>query len=98
MVKCVQLVGRLRDRATALFGGKIRIVVATSPPDLGMSGYVFVTMGHNVPRSQVALLASFVSSVVCLRSQGWPALMMVDLRPLTLSVPPVRWFPMPVLC
>ena len=31
MVKCVQLVGRLRDRATALFGGKvrIRIVVAT---------------------------------------------------------------------
>ena len=30
MVKCVQLVGRLRDRATALFGGKIRIVVATA--------------------------------------------------------------------
>ena len=29
MVKCVQLVGRLRDRATALSGGKIRIVVAT---------------------------------------------------------------------
>ena len=98
MVKCVQLVGRLRDRATALFGGKvrIRIVVATSPPDLWMSGYVFVTMGHNVPRSQVALLASFVSSVVCLRSPGWPALMMVDLRPLMLSVPPVWWFPMPV--
>ena len=74
MVKCVQLVGRLRDRATALFGGKIRIVVATSPPDLWISGYVFVTMGHNVPRSRVALLASFVSSVVCLRSPGWLAL------------------------
>ena len=29
MVKCVQLVGRLPDRATVLFGGKIRIVVAT---------------------------------------------------------------------
>ena len=29
MLKCDQLVGRLRDRATALFGGKIRIVVAT---------------------------------------------------------------------
>ena len=98
MVKCVQLVGRLRDRATALFGGKIRIVVATSPPDLWISGYVFVTMGHNVPRSRVALLASFVSSVVCLRSPGWPALMMVDLLPLMLSVPPVWWFPMPVLC
>ena len=67
MVKCVQLVGRLRDRATALFGGKvrIRIVVATSPPDLWISGYVFVTMGHNVPFSRVAVLASFVSSVVC---------------------------------
>ena len=98
MVKCVQLVGRLRDRATALFGGKVRIVVATSPPDLWMSGYVFVTMGHNVPRSPVALLASFVSSVVCLPSPGWLALMMVDLRPLVLSVPPVWWFPMPVLC
>ena len=84
MVKCVQLVGRLRDRATALFGGKIRIVVATSPPDLWISGYVFVTMGHNVPRSQVAVLASFVSSVVCPRILVWPALMMANLRPLLL--------------
>ena len=65
MVKCVQLVGRLRDRTTALFGGKIRIVVATSPPDLWISGHVSVTMGHNVPLSRAAVLASFVSSVVC---------------------------------
>ena len=86
MVKCVQLVGRLRDRATALFGGKvrIRIVVATSPPDLWISGYVFVTMGHNVLFSQLAVLASFVSSVVCPRVPGWPALMMANLRPLML--------------
>ena len=34
MVKRVQLVGRLRDRATALFGGKIRIVVATTQHDV----------------------------------------------------------------
>ena len=100
MVKCVQLVGRLRDRATALFGGKvrIRIVVATSPPDLWISGYVFVTMGHNVPFSRVAVLASFVSSVVCPRIPGWPALTMVDPCPLMVSVPPVWRVPMPMLC
>ena len=55
-------------------------------------------MGHNVPVSLEAVLASFGSSVVCPRSLGWPALMMVDLRPLMPSVPPVWWVLMPVLC
>ena len=43
MVKCVQLVGRLRDRATALFGGKvrIRIVVATISEFLEGTNTVF---------------------------------------------------------
>ena len=47
MVKCVQLVGRLRDRATALFGGKvrIRIVVATTQKFFSFSyGYDTIWM------------------------------------------------------
>ena len=69
MVKCVQLVGRLRDRATALFGGKvrIRIVVARIPRRNQRPGNLWPSM-----RSCV-LVASPGQKLVMMKmkSAGW---------------------------
>ena len=71
MVKCVQLVGRLRDRATALFGGKVRIRIVVATVRISASDSTELTekrpritliiplsikdKGHYVPISEEAL-------------------------------------------
>ena len=84
----------------SLLAGRFELTNVTSLHPPLMSGYldIFVTMGHNVRFTRVAVLASFVSFVVYLRSLGWLALMMANLRPLLLLVPSVWWVPVPMLC
>ena len=51
MLKCDQLVGRLRDRATALFGGKVRIRIVVATLVINMTDF-FGTASILVPKSQ----------------------------------------------
>ena len=74
----------------SLLAGRFESIIATSPWSLDIwicTQIVFVTMGHNVPCSWVAVLASFVFSVVCPQSPGWLTLKMANLHPLMLQVP-----------